>query len=247
MLPPFPTGSPLPIALVVSLSTMLPPAANAEEDFPPAVYPTLPSSANSAQDFVPSGWQIEKQASGDLNGDHRSDLVLVLHQNTTANFIDNNGDGGNPLNTNPRMLVIAFANTKGGYDLVAENHSLIERHLDRYAQDSFGEVSVDRGTLAVSLYYRSGRWDTTDTYTFRWQNMQFGLIGYDHIQSNGYKPVLNSGISINYSTAKANTWATLGNGPEQTAWLKLPKLPAWTLDNMGEATHFDPLSQDAPQ
>ena len=93
-------------------------AAVADEDgpvVPPVTYPALARHASTAEAFVPAGWRIESQKSGDLNGDGRSDVVLVLRDADPHNVVDARERGG-PQNydTNPRIIVVAFAAAAGG-------------------------------------------------------------------------------------------------------------------------------------
>lgn len=221
------------------VETACPPEANS---------PTLPQHAATAAGFVPRGWKVEYKVTGNLHGAGKNDVVLVLRDTAQANVIDNPGWGGNPLDTNPRMLVVAFANanSSAGYDLVLVNYSLIGRHVQRHLSDPFGGVAVDRNgqSFTVSFGYNSvGRWDSTDSYTFRWQQGQFELIGYDHMQNGDDNLHLSSGISVNYSTGKLNTWLDMDGGKEQAVWREVAGLKRWTIDNMGDAMQFSPLQQ----
>jgi hypothetical protein len=88
-------------------------AAAAEDDpaIPAVSYPALAGHAGSAEDFGPPGWPLESKVSGDLNGDGRDDLVLVLRGNDPRNLIDARERGGpQSFDTNPRILAVALAN-----------------------------------------------------------------------------------------------------------------------------------------
>src|SRR5271154_1040489 len=104
-------------------------AALADDLAPPDVtYPKLAAHADAAEGFAPTGWQIETRLSGDLNGDGIDDLALVLRAHDPANVLDNTGGlGVEKLDTNPRILAVALGRSGGGYDLAAENHTLIPR------------------------------------------------------------------------------------------------------------------------
>lgn len=83
--------------------------ARAELIIPDPVWLGLPAHAASAADFVPSGWKLEVQANGDLNGDGIPDLALVLHEQADRNIMANpDGPGVNPLDSNPRLLLAAL-------------------------------------------------------------------------------------------------------------------------------------------
>lgn len=70
-------------------------------------YPSLPAHAARITQLVPSGWTLEKQVHGDLNGDGCTDAALLLRDQDPANVIHHAGLGDNPLNTNPRILASA--------------------------------------------------------------------------------------------------------------------------------------------
>lgn len=90
-------------------------AADDEElVIPPVTYPALVRHAQSVEGFLPMEWRIEIQKSGDLNGDGRDDVALVLRAIDDRNVIDTRGRGGTDnLDTNPRILAVAFARAAG--------------------------------------------------------------------------------------------------------------------------------------
>lgn len=216
-------------------------------DVPEVRYPNLPTQAADAQGFVPSGWLLEDKEEGDLNNDGKPDLVLVLRQHDPANIVHNDdGLGENPLDTNPRILAVAFARAEGGYALALQNHALIPRHDRPTVEDMLAEggVSIGRGTLRVSLHFfaNAGTWMMSDTaYTFRWQNNRFELIGYD-----GSTVMRNSGesedLSVNYSTGKVkHATGNMQDDAQKVTWKKLSTTRRWTIDEVGDGGAFDPL------
>ncbi|RAO75959.1 hypothetical protein CA260_15495 [Dyella jiangningensis] len=233
--------------LLGSAFVLAAPSAWAELRIPAVRYPGLPAQAASAEGFVPAGWRLESQVADDLNGDGRPDLVLVLRQQDPANVIRNDdGLGENPLDTNPRMLAVAFARDGGGYALVLQNHSLIPRHdiptIDDMLEE--GGVSVQRGALRVTLHFwaNAGSWSMGNTtYTFRWQNGRFELIGFDSdsvMRNSG----ASESLSINYSTGKVKrTVGNMQDDKETVTWEKLPSPRRWTLDEVADGSAFDPL------
>src|SRR5688572_4327878 len=106
------------IILLLAAGIVLPLGAAAQDlEIPEAVYPALPRQAASAEGFVPAGWALESQVSGDLNGDGIADLALVLHEQNPANSVSHDALGEKPLDTNPRILAVAFGDPSGGYVL----------------------------------------------------------------------------------------------------------------------------------
>lgn len=223
-------------------------AASAQElRIPPVDYPVLPARATTADGFLPSGWRIEEQLSGDLNGDQRDDLVLVLRQQDPRNIVEHDGFGISPLDSNPRMLAIAFAGPAGGYTLAAQNHTLITRHEAPNLSDVFEDgpgVSIVRGTLRTTLFFFSnaGSWSTgSASFTFRWQDGAFALIGYDTssmMRNSGH----TESLSINYATRRVRyTEGSIDSDEDSVRWETLTSPRRWTLDTVGDGSAFQPL------
>ncbi|MCW6028470.1 hypothetical protein K4043_10605 [Stenotrophomonas sp. SRS1] len=235
----------LPLLAALLLTAL--PAFAQELRIPPVDYPVLPTHATRAEGFVPSGWRIEQQLRGDLNGDKREDLVLVLRQQDPRNIVEHDGFGISPLDSNPRMLAIAWA-TPDGYSLAAQNHTLITRHEAPNLSDVFEEgagVSIVRGTLQTTLFFFSnaGSWSTgSASYTFRWQAGAFALIGYDRSSM-----MRNSGqtesLSINYSTRRVrHAEGSMESDEERVRWETLSSPQRWTLETVGDGSAFEPLA-----
>lgn len=223
-------------------------AASAQElRIPPVDYPVLPARATTADGFLPSGWRIEEELSGDLNGDQRDDLVLVLRQQDPRNIVEHDGFGISPLDSNPRMLAIAFAGPAGGYTLAAQNHTLITRHEAPNLSDVFEDgpgVSIVRGTLRTTLFFFSnaGSWSTgSASFTFRWQDGAFALIGYDNssmMRNSGH----TESLSINYATRRVRyTEGSIDSDEDSVRWETLTSPRRWTLDTVGDGSAFQPL------
>ncbi|MGK9164817.1 hypothetical protein KXR53_00885 [Inquilinus limosus] len=233
-------------ALLAGLSC----AAAQAPDIPTVTYPPLPRQAASAEGFAPAGWRLEAQARGDLNGDGAEDLAFVLHATDPKNVVPNpDGFGEDPLDTNPRILAVAFAR-KGGaaYDLALENHTLIPRRTDPVLEDPFdgtaaGGLQIARGTLRITLgvFVSAGSWTTWNTtQTFRWQNGRFELIGYDRTSTHRGSGETN-GLSINYLTRRVKrTEGNIESDEEKTRWETLPRGPLLGLDEVGDGLEFDP-------
>src|ERR1700740_2772731 len=70
-------------ALLIQLAGIANPAIADDGDLaiPSVTYPALARHASTAEGFVPAGWRLESEKSGDLNGDGRVDIVLVLRGN----------------------------------------------------------------------------------------------------------------------------------------------------------------------
>jgi hypothetical protein len=236
------------VTVLLLLSWVCGPAA-ADDDpvIPPASYPALAQHARAAEDFVPPGWRLERKVSGDLNGDGRDDLVLVLRGNEPRNIIDARERGG-PQNfdTNPRILAVAFANTAGGYDLALENHTLIGRTADAFAQDPLdpngvqaGGVEIKKGALQVTLGYFGGDMGHI-TYTFRCQKGRFDLIGFDSIDVDRSGGTIDQ-ISINFATRRLKrSLGKISDDADKVSWKTLAARPLLTIEQIGDGLNFKP-------
>lgn len=233
------------LALVLAAACWRPAGAEPVEA-PPATYPTLPANAMTAEGFAPAGWAVESQSSGDLNGDGRPDLAIVLRGRDPHLVIANSGMGAERIDSNPRVLAVAFAEARGGYRLAAQNHALIPRMNDATMQDwmANGAVSATGGVLRVSmsLSYSGGSWESSSYgFAFRFQHGRFELIGYDHGTLLGNTGATTD-LSINYSTRQVVRIS--GNeqsdrpGPQRRS--RLPARPTTDLDHIGSGIEFDP-------
>lgn len=227
-------------------ATCMAPVQAQEDDMPPVSYPALPSQAVEAAGFVPDGWQVERTQAGDLDGDGRNDLLLVLRMHDPANLIARDDSGDETFDTNPRMLAIAFAQPAGGYRLVLQDHALIPR-ADNFSADDYldGEdaVEIRDGRVFVRLHWwlSMGGWGTSNTtYTFRWQDGCVRLIGYDldDLQRNSGETV---STSINYLTGKVRIdTGSIEDDRTRTRWAKLPSKTTKCLQDIGDGFEFDP-------
>jgi hypothetical protein len=225
------------------------PIAAQELVIPEVTYPALAKKAASAAGFVPQGWVLEGQASGDLNRDGIADLALVLRQNEPKNVVEHSGLGERPLNTNPRILAVAFREGPAGdYILQAENHTLIPRREDPVQVDPFGDdnggIAIERGGLNITLhlFMTAGGWDMfTATHKFQHRNNRFELSGYDRSSVHRASGKTND-ISVNYLTGKMKlaTGHIASDKPTKVTWKTLPRRSPPSLDELGDGLSFDP-------
>lgn len=201
-----------------------------EIKIPETHYPQLPEHASTAKGFVPRGWLLEIQKSGDLNNDGRRDLLLVLRENNPENIIEPDGLGENPLDTNPRILAVAFKKPGGGYVLAMQNHTVIARHVESNLSDVLenGGVAIVRGNLRVDTQFFANAgswWMSNTTFTFRYLQGGFKLIGYDSFSMNRATHEIDK-ISINYLTGKIKIAKGRGDddGQDKVQWKKLSLL-----------------------
>lgn len=222
-------------------------ASRADIAYPQVTYPALAAQGANAAAFVPAGWRLESTATGDLNADGRPDLAIVLKCANRRNIVANTqGLGPDPYDSNPRILAVIFAQPAGGYRLALENHTLIPRPDNPVASDFLedGGVKIERGVMKItmSLFLSAGGWGTgARTYTFRWQNNRFELIGFDKqdLQRNTGEMV---STSINYSTRKVRiaTSNMEDERNERVTWRAVPPGPLQTVAGIGNGIEFEP-------
>ncbi|WP_158123459.1 hypothetical protein [Vibrio vulnificus] len=154
---------------------------------------------SSYREILPNGHTIIEAIHGDLNGDSRDDIVLMI-QGTDQNKIVTDELRGR-LDLNRRGIIVALrGNDK--YDVVVENDNCF------FSDDEDGGVymvpdilmSITKGNLYIDfLHGRYGYW----SYNFRYQDSDLELIGYDASENRG--PRVEVVTSINYLTKKMLT------------------------------------------
>ena len=188
-------------------------------------------------DFVPKGYLIQRyeggvfaegwnEIKGDLNNDGLEDIVLVI-KGTDMHKIITDEDRGK-LDRNRRGIIVLF-NKKDHYELATKNYDCFSSENEDGGVYSAPELSVEIKKGRLFIHYLHGRYGDW-SYTFRFQNSDFELIGYD--ENNNRGPVTESQTSINFSTKKkcenVNTNLNADDGEEKfkTTWgkIKIDKL-----------------------
>ncbi|MCR6662418.1 MAG: hypothetical protein NVV60_04540 [Luteimonas sp.] len=217
---------------------------------PPAVAPPqIASHADVPEDFVPAGWRIEHRVDGRIDDDTHDDVLLLLRMDDPANVIDNDGLGSRQLDTNPRMLVVAFSDGKGGWRRVLMNHALIPRResptmADYLQDDPAGSITLqDNRSIRISLhsFASAGSWYMGNTtFTFRHQDGCFRLIGYDATELHRASMAMKE-VSINYLTGRA--LVSEGSAEEEALpkrWQRLSDRSRICIEDVGDGFLFEP-------
>ncbi|EMD1177614.1 hypothetical protein VP758_004184 [Vibrio harveyi] len=154
---------------------------------------------SSYREIVPNGHTIIEAIHGDLNGDSRDDIVLMI-QGTDQNKIVTDELRGR-LDLNRRGIIVALRGNDN-YDVVVENDNCF------FSDDEDGGVymvpdilmSITKGNLYIDFVHgRYGYW----SYNFRYQDSDLELIAYDASDNRG--PRVEVVTSINYLTKKMLT------------------------------------------
>lgn len=146
-------------------------------------YPVAPSAGKTIAAFIPAGWEILDSASGDLNKDARTDFALVLQHKTKKQLIKKDQYTTDTVMTNPRMLLLLFADS-GGYRLAEQSNTFILTYdvEPNVAEDPMADISIRKGVLQIDFQFYSymGSWNVSSyAYKFRYQDNAFALIGAD--------------------------------------------------------------------
>ena len=139
----------------------------------------LAQQGSSVDDIVPHGWQ-HQEAQGDLNKDGIPDLAVVA----TPDYEENTRtrDDGYVYNFNQPVLAIYFGTGQGQLQQRKQYDNVIPANEDENCSHEIELEITERGTLRISdlLFCSMGSYETTiDTYTYRYQQGDFFLIGCD--------------------------------------------------------------------
>jgi hypothetical protein len=147
-------------------------------------------------DFIPKNYVPFDTIKGDFNKDGLEDCILIIKGTDKSKIIQDEYRG--ELDRN-RRGIIALLNKNGGYELAVKNYDCFSSENEDggvyYAPELY--IEVKNGKLYVDYAHgRYGYWK----YTFRYQNSDFELIGYDASSNHG--PVILTETSINFLTRK---------------------------------------------
>jgi hypothetical protein len=228
--------------MALALLAMIAPITASAQDLPPVTYPTLPAEALTAEGFVPAGWRIETRADGDLDGDSKADLALVLRNQDRANVIPVEMCG-DELDTNPSIIAILLAKPRGGYRLAVENHALVPRRENSCALDGLTAISIERGILSTDFerMMSAGGWDMgSAAFKWRWREGALRLIGFDYSNIKRNTGAI-TGVSINYPTGRVKiSSGNIGTDREKVRWTSLRSRRGPTIAEVGDGLMFDP-------
>lgn len=214
---------------------------------------TQPATKVSLKDlsgFIPKGYALhafkdgtfneyDSITAGDLNKDGLPDLVLMIKATNKNNFVNDEYRG--PLDRNRRGIIILF-NKKDHYEIASKNYNCFSSENEDGGVYLPPELSpnIDKGNLYIDYGHgRYGNW----TYTFRYQNGDFELIGYDRSVNRG--PVPQYSISCNFITHKKQISDNINKDDDDDSNVVYKEswetLPAKKLLRLSEIKSFDQL------
>lgn len=165
----------------------------------------------SITDFeIPDGYKLFDNVEGDLNGDGITDHVLMIKGTDSTNVVINRFD--DEVDRNRRGILI-YLSENDNYFLASQNLSCF------FSENEDGGVYFPP-ELSMSVYhnklyfdYAHGRYGFWQ-YTFRYQDSDFAMIGYD--ASHNYGPIVKREVSINFLTKRRLTRENLNQDDEES-------------------------------
>lgn len=211
----------MPITVALALSSS---ALASDEDLRSVTYPRLATSVRRASDFVPSGWKLVAIDAGELSGDRRPDVAVLMRMASPENVRPvESSPYYKTDDTNPYLLAIGFGRADG-FTLAASHYALFPREIaPMHGDDPPGPKTVEirRGVLTLTFGHLRG----FDRLRFRWNGKAFSLIGYECAGAVGGR---FSSLSANYLTRKARIEeGDIGSDRNKvsTVWIRPGKRP----------------------
>lgn len=201
---------------------------------------SLPEQSKNKTDFpIPTGHKQFEKIEGDLNKDGLNDVVIITKGKEKEKMVINRFE--KEVDRNRRGIMI-FLSKKNDTYLATNNLSCFSSENEDGGVYYPPQLSIDieDGKLYVNYHHgRYGYWK----YTFRYQNSDFELIGYD--SSSNYGPIVNRETSINFITKKKLTKENVNQDTENSGdeifeetW---EEIAVNKLYRLSEITDFDVL------
>jgi len=146
--------------------------------------------------IVPKGFMISERINGDLNKDGAADCVLIIKGTDKTKIIKDENSEKVDLN---RRGIIILLNKNNHYELATKNYDCFSSANEDGGVYFAPELSIDINKGNLLIHFGHGRYGYR-SYSFRFQNSDFELIGYDSSDDNG--PIVNREMSVNFLTKK---------------------------------------------
>lgn len=159
-------------------------------------------------DFLPKGYVVFKKINGDLNKDSIEDCVLIIKGTDKQNIVTDKNSG--QLDLNRRGIIVLF-NKKDHYEIAVKNDDCFSSENQDGGNYYPPELSIEIKNGNLYAHYAHGRYGYWK-YTFRFQNSDFELIGYNQCSYNG--PFIERETSINFSNKKKQEKVNTNQDPE---------------------------------
>lgn len=160
---------------------------------------TKSEPAKTPADFVPDDVDVFDKILGDLNDDGQLDCILITKETDSNRVVLDEYFG--EMDRNRRGIIILFKDGNT-YELVAKNDNCFSSENEDGGVYFPPELNVEIEKGKLYIHYAHGRYGYWK-YTFRYQQNDFKLIGYDQADCQG--PVLHYSYSYNFLSGKKLT------------------------------------------
>ena len=146
--------------------------------------------------YIPAKYVLFEAIQGDLNKDDIQDLVLIVKATDPTQWVNHEYRG--KLDRNRRGMIVLLAD-KGKYKPILSNLSCFSSENEEGGVYFAPELWLEINKGLLNVHYGHGRYGYWN-YSFRLQNQDLRLIGYDSSSNHG--PYVESETSINFLTNK---------------------------------------------
>jgi len=192
--------------------------------------------------IVPKGFIISERINGDLNKDGAADCVLIIKGTDKTKIIKDENSEKVDLN---RRGIIILLNKNNHYELATKNYDCFSSANEDGGVYFAPELSIDINKGNLLIHFGHGRYGYR-SYSFRFQNSDFELIGFDSSDDSG--PIVNRETSVNFLTKKKRIKENINqNAAEEgdevfkDTW---EKIQVDKLVKLSEIKNFDELDFD---
>lgn len=187
--------------------------------------------------YVPAKYQLFEAIEGDLNKDGLKDVALIVKATDPKAFVNDEYRGR--LDRNRRGIIVLL-NEKGKYKPIVSNLNCFSSENEDGGVYFAPELWVEIRKNLLDISYGHGRYGNWG-YTFRVQDNDLRLIGYDDSSNHG--PYIESQTSINFLTGKKVVRKNLAKDEEaeptfKETWSRLNQAPIY----LSKIKDFDDLS-----
>ena len=214
------------LATVLMLSTLLfiPRITFAEQ--PTAEQIQLQKDKIKYKAYIPAKYVLFEAIQGDLNNDGIQDLVLIVKATDPTQWVNHEYRG--KLDQNRRGIIVLLAD-KGKYKPILSNLSCFSSENEEGGVYFAPELWLEINKGLLNVHYGHGRYGYWN-YSFRLQNQDLRLIGYDSSSNHG--PYVESETSMNFLTDKKVIRKNLNEDPDsdpkfKETWSKAKNSPIY--------------------
>ena len=214
------------LATVLMLSTLLfiPRITFAEQ--PTAEQIQLQKDKLKYKAYLPAKYVLFEAIQGDLNKDGIQDLVLIVKATDPTQWVNDEYRG--KLDRNRRGIIVLLAD-KRKYKPILSNLSCFSSENEEGGVYFAPELWLEINKGLLNVHYGHGRYGYWN-YSFRLQNQDLRLIGYDSSSNHG--PYVDSETSINFLTNKKVIRKNLNEDPDsdpkfKETWSKTKMSPIY--------------------